>query len=178
MAETKNKLEREYTIPLRRFWLNVPFYERTGKAIKTIKKFVAKHMRVTDRDVNNVKLDVYMNNELWFKGRANPPAKIKVKVIKEGEIVKVTLADTPDYVKFHKAKMEKRHKANDKKAPIVPAHSQQQGETKTDEQKQDEKEKEKSTAEANTLIAEQKAKEQKHTSKVKEESYHRMAMKK
>lgn len=186
MADKNTKaLEREYVIPLRRFWVNVPHYERTGKAIKTIKKFIAKHMKVTDRDVNNVRLDVFFNNEMWQRGRTNPPAKVKVKAIKEGELVKVTLADMPERMKFHKARVEKMHKKAEK-APetlaqtaanaLKPAQSAEG--TKTEEQKIDEKEKEKATAEANAKIIDQQTKTQKHTSKVKEESYHRMALKK
>src|SRR3989344_3570473 len=83
MAE--NTLEREYVVPLRRAWLHVPHYNRTSKAIKTIKKFIAKHMKVEDRDPNKVKLDVYLNNDLWFRGRANPPSRVKVKARKEAE---------------------------------------------------------------------------------------------
>src|SRR3989338_9112388 len=94
-----DKLEREYIIPLRREWLKVPMYERTGRAIKAIKKFIAKNMKVIDRDVSKVKLDVYFNNEIWFRGRANPPSKIKVKAVKEGDIVKVGLADIPEHIK-------------------------------------------------------------------------------
>ena len=109
MAEQSKILEREYTIPLRRFWLNVPEYERTGKAIKVIKKFIAKHMKITDRDTDKVKLDVYFNNELWFKGRRHPPSKIKVKASKEGEIVKVSFVEEPAHVKFLKQKHGKKH---------------------------------------------------------------------
>jgi len=178
MAETKTekKIEREYVIPLRRFWQNVPDYERSGKAIKTIKKFIAKHMKLYDRDLDKVKLDVHMNNEVWFRGRASPPSKIKVIAIKENGIVKVELAEIPEFLKFHKARVEKRHQKAEKKTELVPA--QQPTEVKTEEQKKDEKEKEKATAEANSKLAEQQAKVQKHTSKVKEESYHRVALKK
>ena len=107
-------LEREYTIPLRRFWVNVPKYRRSARAINAIKTFIAKHMKVTERDVNNVKLDVYLNNEIWYRGTDNPPSKVKVKAVKEGEIVKVTLSEVPAYVKFLQAKHAKLHKKSEK----------------------------------------------------------------
>lgn len=177
MAEHKhNKIEREYIIPLRRFWVNVPQYERTGKAIKTIKKFIAKHMKVEDRDVRKVKLDIHFNNELWFRGRANPPAKVKVKAVKEGDIVKVDFAEVPQYVKFVKSRVERKHKAPEEKT------KKQEVATKKDEQssveKKDEVEKEKSVEEHNAKLADQDAKATKHLTKAKEESYHRMALKK
>src|SRR3989344_9506839 len=104
MADQNQTIEREYIIPIRKKSLKVVRYERTGRAIKIIKQFIAKHMKVPDRDVSKVKLDVYLNNEIWFRGRAHPPSKIKVKATKIGDIVKVDFVDIPEHVKFAKAK--------------------------------------------------------------------------
>ncbi|HLC53286.1 MAG TPA: 50S ribosomal protein L31e [Candidatus Nanoarchaeia archaeon] len=180
MADTKT-LEREYVIPLRRHWLHVPHYERTGKAIKAIKIFIAKHMKVEDRNVNNVKLDVYLNNDLWFKGRANPPSKVKVKAKKDKDIVLVTFVETPEHVKFLQARHLRIHKKAEKKnekAGVTPqaAHATPE---KTEEQKTDEKEKEKAVAEHNLKEAEKTAKVQKHVTKSEKAQHpHRMALKK
>jgi large subunit ribosomal protein L31e len=172
-------LEREYVIPLRRAWQRVPAYERSGRAIKAIKIFIAKHMKVPERDTDKVKLDVYFNNEIWFRGRANPPAKVKVKAKKEGDLVHVTFVHVPEHVKFLKAKHEKRHKKSEKKSSISEKPAEQpKEETKTEEQKTDEKEKEKAVEEMNIKQAEQQAKAQKHISKVKAPEIHRMALKK
>lgn len=164
MAETKTT-SREYTIPLRRAWLNVQHYERTGKAIKAIKIFIAKHMKVADRDVDRVKLDVYLNNDLWFKGRTNPPSKVKVRAVKDGDNVNVTFVEVPDHVKFLRGKHERIHKKADKK---VEAKEEKTAETvqKTEEQKTEEKEKEKAVAEHNFKEADKAAKADKHTSKI------------
>ncbi len=177
MAE--KTLEREYVIPLRKAILRVPQYERSGRAIKAIKKFIAKHMKVPDRDVKYVKLDIYFNNEVWFRGRANPPTKVKVKAIKEGDIVRVQFVDIPQHVKFLKAKHEKKNKKSTKKGSVVeerPAHGEPQ--VKTEEQKEDEVEKEKAVAEQRTKEAKMDVKAQKHLTKMNEESHHRMALKK
>lgn len=177
MAETKtSKVEREYIIPLRRQFLKVPIYRRTGKAIKAIKEFIAKHMKVEDRDVNKVKLDVYLNNDLWFKGRTNPPSRIKVKAVKENGIVNVTFVEIPQHVKFLQAKHEKRNKPMDK--PVVTPSAEPKQETKTEEQKKDEQEKGKAVEIQHAKEADQAAKAQKHTSKVKETKIQRMALKK
>ncbi|MBS3091566.1 50S ribosomal protein L31e [Candidatus Pacearchaeota archaeon] len=184
-AETK-KLEREYIIPLRKEWLKAPMYERTGKAIKAIKKFIAKHMKVLDRDVNNVRLDVYSNNELWFRGRANPPAKVKVRAVKEDNIVRVELVDFPAHVKFLKAKHEKLLKRFEKKEEAKEDKKEKKREVpaaqegKTEEQKKDEKEKETATAEQRSKEFEAKAKEQKHVAKLEKQKSHpqRMALQK
>ena len=169
MADTKTqKVEREYVIPLRRMFVRVPQYERTGKAVKAIRQFIAKHMKIPGRDVSKVKLDVYFNNELWFRGRANPPAKVKVKAIKEGDIVRVEFVEIPQYVKFLQAKHAKLHvvaptqpKAESKKEVKKP-------EEKTADQKENEKEKEKATAIEREKEMRADVKAQKHTTPVNE----------
>ncbi len=183
MAEQTKTLEREYVIPLRREWLNVPQYERSGKAIKTIKKFIAKHMKIPDRDVEKVKLDVYFNNEIWFKGRANPPSKVKVKAMKENDIVKVSFSEIPDYVKFLKARHEKMLKKAEEKVIEKPAEEVKPEEIrevkeKTDQEVQEEKEKGMSVEELNIKQAEAEQKTQKHITKIKEPKIQRMALKK
>lgn len=146
MAEHKEHhvLEREYTIPLRRHWYSARTYERTSKAIKAIKQFIAKHMKVEDRDIDKVKLDVYFNNVVWARGRASPPAKIKVKARKENGIVKVDFVTAPKNVSFLRMKHSKLHskaeKKPEKESEVKPE------ENKTEEQKKDEQEKEKSSA--------------------------------
>jgi len=164
MADKKSdNLEREYVIPLRRHWLRVPQYERTGKAIKAIKKFIAKHMKVSERDVDKVKLDMYMNNEIWFRGRRHPPAKVKVRAVKEGDIVKVQLVELPEHVKFLKAKHEKIHKLPEKKEE---KKVEEKPEEKSEEAKKNESEKEKSVAQLKEAEIKQDAKAEKHTPKI------------
>ena len=179
MAETKthaHKIEREYTVPLRREWQKVPRYKRTSKSVKAVKEFVARHMKVADRDLKKVKLDFYLNNELWFRGGKTPFSKIKVKVRKEGDIVKVELADVPEHVKFLKLRHERLHKKADKKEE--PKVEEKKEEVQTPEEKKTEVEKEKSVEDANIKMAEQKTREQKHVAKDKKVVTHRMALKK
>jgi len=86
--EKTEKLEREYVIPLRKEWRKVPRYRRTSKAVKAIKEFLVRHMKIRDRDLDKIKLDRFLNEDLWTRGIRNPPNKIAVKVVKEGEIVR------------------------------------------------------------------------------------------
>ncbi len=176
MAETQI-LEREYIIPLRREWRKVANYRRAGRAAKFIKKFIARHMKVPDRDVSKVKIDTYLNNEIWFRGRKKPPAKIKVKATKEKDIVKVELAETPEYVRFLKLKHEKRHKQSGKPEIKSPVKEIKETEEKS-EKKEEEKEKEQAVAEARQLEAKQEAKTLKHLTKIKEPKIQRKALKK
>ncbi len=162
MAEKQtNKLEREYTIPLRREWTKVPSYKRTAKAVKAIKEFIAKHMKVHNRDLDKVKIDSYLNNEVWYRGSSTPPARVTVKAVKTGDVVHVTFVTDPERVKFARERHSRRYMKIDRKvtAPEVKK------EEKTEEQKKDESEKEKSAAITNEKMAEQQARAQKHVPK-------------
>jgi large subunit ribosomal protein L31e len=132
-------IEREYVVPLRARWLLVQKYRRSGKAAKSLKEFIAKHMKVENRDIRKVKLDTYLNEELWFRGKQHPPAKIKVKAKKEGEIVRVRLAEPPEYVKIKMEKADKLSKsAEAKKAEKLSKVVEKKEEVKSEEQKQEE----------------------------------------
>ena len=175
MAEEKQILEREYVIPLRKAWLKAAQYDRMRIAIRTIKRFIAKHMKVLNRDLSKVRLDVYFNNELWFRGRKYPPAKIKVKARKEDDIVKVDFVEIPEHIKFLKTKIDKRHKKAEKKVKEAPKEEKKE---ESIEEKKEEKEKEQAVAEQRLKEAEQNVKVQKHLTAKKETGFHRMALKK
>src|SRR3989344_5060271 len=102
------KIEREYIIPLRKEWMKVPRYKKAKKAVKAIREFLARHMKIRDRDLKKIKIDRYLNEEIWFRGIKNPPAKIKVKAIKEGEIVRAELSEMPEKLKFKKLREERK----------------------------------------------------------------------
>jgi len=161
MAEEKKeiKIEREYIVPLRKDWLKVPEYRRAKRALRALKNFIAKHMKVEDRNIKNVKIDKYLNEEIWFRGIRNPPAKIKVKATKNKDgVVSVELVDIPEIVKF-KIEREKKRKEKVKK---VEKKVEEKKDEKTEEEKKEEKEKEKAGEEAGLKQAEKQAKEMKH----------------
>ncbi len=176
-TDTKiDKLEREYVIPLRRKWNRVPRYKRANKAIKAIKEFLVRHMRIRDRELEKIKIDKYLNEAVWFKGIRKPPIKIRVKAIKEGGIVRVELAELPNKLKFKKARLEKREqkalevvtkkkaaeKLEDKIAPEETGKTQKPGE-KTEEEKKEEKEKAKAGEEATKELGKAAARKVKQT---------------
>lgn len=167
-----------YIIPLRREFLKVPEYRRAGRAAKAVKKFIMRHMKIRDKDSNKVKLDRYLNSEIWFRGRTNPPSKIKVTAEKDEKgNVKVELAELPEKVKFLKMKHEKRAKMAEKKTPEKKiSDNEEKKDEKTEEEKKDEQEKEKAVAEKNIQRAEMESKAQKHTTPVKETKTPRKSM--
>ncbi|MBS3093345.1 60S ribosomal protein L31 [Candidatus Pacearchaeota archaeon] len=163
-------LEREYIIPLRRTWLKVPEYKRGKKAVKAIKLFLVRHMKVYDRDIRKIKIDVTLNNELRFRGIRSPPAKIKIKAKKfDNELVTVELTEVPEFVKFRQAKLEKS------KVKINSAPEKVKKEEKKIESVET-KEKEEAAKEENLKLAKEQAREKKHVSKVEEERIQRKAL--
>ena len=163
--EAKKVLEREYIVPLRKGWLKVPEYKRANKAVKTLKEFLARHMKIYNNYLRNIKLDIDFNNEIRFRCMKKPPAKIKVKAVKfEDGIVRVELVDIPEKLKFKRLREEKKDKANEKKAKVVPEVKKEE---KTEEEKMEEKEKLEADKEQGEKLSKEKAKQEKHLSKDK-----------
>lgn len=194
--EPKIILEREYIIPLRREWLKVPEYKRANKAVKAIKQFLVRHMKVYDRDLRKIKVDILLNNELRFRGMRKPPAKIKVKAKKfDNDIVKVELAEIPKIIQYkldrekriaeksEKEKSEEKKRAEEmrKAAEAAKAEAKEEREEKVEAEKVEErKEKREATKEAGLQRADKMAKQRKHEvgGKVKQPKIHRMALQK
>ena len=82
-------LERTYTVPLRSSFLRAPKYNRTPRAVRAIREFLARHMHA---EKTNIKIGVHLNNLIWAKGIRNPPSKVKLTATKDDEgVVKAEL---------------------------------------------------------------------------------------
>jgi len=165
-AEPKIELEREYMVPLRKGWLKVPRHKRANKAMKTLKEFIAKHMKIYDRDLRKIKVENLVNNEIRFKGMRKPLARIKVKAKKyDTGIVRVELVDIPVHVKFAQLREEKR-KAELEKKVKGKAISKPVGEVPVEkpkiEESEEAKEKEAASRDEGLKESKTKAKEMKH----------------
>jgi len=172
--EVKNNIEREYVIPLREKCRSVPRYKKTSKAVKTVKEFLARHMKVYDRDLRKIKLDIHLNEFLWSQGIKNPPHSVKVKATKVGDIVKVELVKMPQSLAFKKARLQKRElkalqNVENKKTMMQKAKDTLKGKTedKSEEIKKELEEKIESTIEAGNKEEKQMAREKKHETKEK-----------
>ncbi len=173
------KTEREYTIPLREKVRPVPRYKKTPKAVKSIKEFLARHMKIRDRDLKKIKIDSYLNEQIWMRGIKNPVHKIRVKVIKEDDVVRVYSAELPANINFKKIKEEKieregKEAVEKKKTFAEKAKESLQGKkeeaAKTEEEKNDEKEKEETSKISQENLEKEQAKEMKHTTKIKNQN--------
>jgi large subunit ribosomal protein L31e len=173
-------LEREYIVPLRKEWLKVPEYKRANKAVKAIKQFMIRHMKIYDRDLNKVKIDKILNNEIRFRGMRKPPTKIKVKARKYDDgIVRVELSEIPQIIQYQ-LKRERKEAEESKK--IKEKKKAEKKEEKKEEEKPEEieekEEKKESTVEAGLKKAKQQATQMKHFSGKKQPNIHRMALQK
>src|SRR3989304_1747657 len=106
--------EREFIIPLRRKFKKTASYRRAPKAIRAIKEFLVRHMKIYDRNLKKIKLDRYLNEFIWTRGIKNPPAKIKIKAVVDGDFIRAELAELPERLKFRKEKQGKRGKKTEK----------------------------------------------------------------
>jgi large subunit ribosomal protein L31e len=73
--------ERVYTIPLGRVWIT-PRKKRSPKAIRVLRAFVMKHMKVEE---GSVRITSDINEKVWSKGIEKPPRRIRVRVTKDSE---------------------------------------------------------------------------------------------
>ena len=76
-----NELKRTYNIPLRKEFMKVPRHKRSKKAVKALKQFVQRHMKIDSMD--NIKVGKFLNEHIWKHGIKNPPHHVKVDIIKD-----------------------------------------------------------------------------------------------
>ena len=165
------ELEREYIVPLRRGFLNVPPYRRAKKAIRVLKEFMVRHMNVRDGDLRKVKIDRFLNNEIWFRGIKKPLNKVKVLAKKIEGVVYVELADVPDIVRY-KINWEEKRRAAAEGSKKKPKEIEKKAIDKDKDKdgvddKIEESEDEKSGSEKAASVEKGKTKELKHTTEGK-----------
>jgi len=178
--ETKEeeKKGKEFIVPLRRKFRKTAGYRRAQKAIMAIKEFLARHMRIYDRDLKKIKIDRYLNEFIWKRGIKNPPTKIKIKAVVDGDFIRAELAELTEKLRFRKEKLEKREKEAAAVAPKekireleepveVPEKMETRpGVAKSEEEKAEEKEKKAAVIEAGKELEKAAAKKMKRETKV------------
>lgn len=108
------KLERIYTIPLRKAF-DYLRTRRTERAVKLVREFAAKHMKV---ELENVRISEGVNSLLWRDSIEKPPRRLKVRVVREGEMARIWIIGEEEAVKkaAENAKKALEAKAAEKKA--------------------------------------------------------------
>ena len=81
--------ERIYTIPLGRVWI-VPPKKRSPRAIKMIKDFVKRHMKLEpqgemeeEEEPKRLIISNEVNERVWRRGIEKPPRKVRVRAAKD-----------------------------------------------------------------------------------------------
>jgi len=165
--KVEEKAGKEFTIPLRRRFKKTARYRRTPKAVMAVKEFLARHMKVYDRDLKKIKLDKYLNEFIWTRGIRNPPPRIRIRAVVDGDFIRAELAELPERLKFRKEKLEKREKKAAEVTPKVKAAKVPvETPVKTEEEKAEEKEKKAAVVEAGQEMDKAAAKKMKRETKV------------
>lgn len=79
------EIKRVYTITFRDL-KDIPRTKKADRAIKHIREFAARHMKVEPEEVW---IDHRVNEIVWERGKKKIPNKIRVKMIKFEEVVEV-----------------------------------------------------------------------------------------
>jgi len=153
--------ERAYTIPLRTVYNRAKRAVRAKRAMKHIREFIARHMKVPEE---NVKIHVSVNHAVWQRGIQKPPRKVKVVAIKDGETVWVyTPEERAKLVEAAKKKRARAKKSVEKKA----GQKQEAAEEKPAEEKKAKRAtRKKSTSKKSTKKEEQKNTEEESKTKI------------
>jgi len=104
VEKEKKELEEEiveenfYTIPLRKAWISQR-KKRAPKAMRIIKSFVRKHMKLRTEIEGEEEAEILVisngvNEKIWSRGIEKPPRKIRVRAVKDKEgVITVHLAE-------------------------------------------------------------------------------------
>src|SRR3989344_6759289 len=95
--------DKIFTINLRKEFLKKPRYKRTKKAVRAVREFIIRHLKVEE-----VKIGRHLNEKILERGRKNPPSKIKVKAQVEDKVA---------YVELPEFEFERVKTIEDKKTP-------------------------------------------------------------
>ena len=79
--------ERVYTIPLGRAWISPP-KKRAPRAIRIIRNFITKHMKIKTEpteEAERLVISNEVNEKIWSSGIKNPPRNIRVRAVKDKE---------------------------------------------------------------------------------------------
>ncbi len=86
------EFERTYTVPFYPKLNTTPRGKRAPRAMRIIKEFVKRHMKVDDE---NIWIDDQVNEFIWKKGIQKPPRKVMLRLVKIVDgVVEVFLAET------------------------------------------------------------------------------------
>jgi len=168
MAEVE--LERIYVIPLRSA-KHGPSSKAAPRAIKLIRKFLSRHMKVEDE---KIWIDSSVNELIWSRGKYKVPSKIRVRAVRfDDGVVEVSLPE----VEFRSFREEIKAAKEAKKPILKKAEEKPEegaaGEEEAEEEKEKPEEKKEEIAEeVKEEVEEKKAEEVEKQPEAKESKEH------
>jgi len=152
-AEKKEEPKKEvkpidvkvFTIPLRKAFRKSRG-KRTSYAVKLIKEFLRRHLKMKPKDDKTIKLGKYLNEKLWERGIKKPPRRVRVNVALVGNEYRVELVGKK-YEEFRAKPGKKREGMAEKLAARLGGKAlQKEAEKKMIEGKKDKQKKSINTA--------------------------------
>jgi large subunit ribosomal protein L31e len=134
-SSAEENLTRIYTINLGKAQLT-PRYRRTDRVINMIREFAKKHMKSAE-----VKLDQELNRHVWQKGKAHPPRKLRVRMMKDEDGI-VIVSPYEEAVRKEDAKSIVKAEDVESKPTEEPLAETEKAQKEEPEDQQDTKEKE------------------------------------
>jgi len=151
MAE--KELERIYVIPLQKIKHYTSASRLAPRAIKEIKRFLVRHMKVEE---NDIWIDNSVNENIWSRSKYKIPNRVRVRAIKfDDGVVEVSLPE----LELKESRREEIKAVKETKKPILKKEEEKPAE-------EGEEEKEKEIKEEETAVEEEKRDRQESESKI------------
>jgi len=150
--------EKIFTIPLRDVFEDQRT-DRTKRAMNLVKGYLVRHMKT-----ENVKIGDSINKELWKRGIQKPPRKVRIHVLKEGDVAYAELMGVDIKTPSKEEEKAKKKKKEEKKEKIREERKERKKMTI-----QEEMEKESGKSPEKPVISEEKPEKLEKEEKPKEE---------
>ena len=131
MAE--KELERIYVIPLQKIKHYTSASRLAPRAIKEIKRFLVRHMKVEEEDIW---IDNSINENIWSRSKYKIPSRVRVRAIKfDDGVVEVSLPE----LELKKSRREEIKAVKETKKPILRKEEEKPAEEEKEEGVKEEK---------------------------------------
>ena len=152
MAE--KELERIYVIPLQKIKHYTSASRLAPRAIKEIKRFLVRHMKVEE---NDIWIDNSVNENIWSRSKYKIPNRVRVRAIKfDDGVVEVSLPE----LELKESRREEIKAVKETKKPILKKEEEKPAEEGEEEKEEEVKEEEKIEDKGKVEIKEEKKKEE------------------
>jgi len=152
MAE--KELERIYVIPLQKIKHYTSASRLAPRAIKEIKRFLVRHMKVEE---NDIWIDNSVNENIWSRSKYKIPSRVRVRAIKfDDGVVEVSLPE----LELKESRREEIKAVKETKKPILKKEEEKPAEEGEKEKEEEVKEEEKIEDKGKGEIKEEKKKEE------------------